>query len=88
MSTFYYMICRDHKERVDACSMSGHNYGVKLADSDKTLMPFIATHHGCDVSIVSEHDDEACDESYKDWTAANYKDMYMNHTDDDVKCQS
>lgn len=77
MSTYYYMVCDKHLERTDACSRTAGGIGQSaLGDSPETLGPFIVTHCGCPVRIVSEHENDSYDERFKDWTAKNVDDMY------------
>ena len=78
MSTDYYLVCDKHLERTDACSRTACCMGQSaLNDSRETLGPFMVTHHGCPIRIVSEHEGDAYDERFKDWTAENVDDMYM-----------
>jgi len=67
VSTYYKLICEDHKERTDAASRTAGGY-CQLANSPATLVPFIIAHHRCRVRIVFEHEDEAYSEDYRDWT--------------------
>lgn len=76
MSTYYYMVCDKPLERTDACSRTFGGIGqAALCDSQKTLGPFIVTHRGCPVRIVSEYEDDSSDERFKDWTAENVEEM-------------
>jgi len=68
MSTYYYLICEDHKEITDAVSRNSGGY-CPLCYSDKTLLPFIIAHHNCTIKIVNEHQEEACSKIYREWTA-------------------
>ncbi len=76
MSTYYFLVCDDHKEITDAASrsMSGPCH---LANSDKTLIPFIITHHGCKVRIVSEHESELDSDEFKEWTPSEIEALYL-----------
>jgi hypothetical protein len=67
VSTYYKLICEDHKERTNAASRTAGGY-CELCDSTKTLVPFIIAHHRCRVRIVFENEDEAYSEDYRDWT--------------------
>jgi len=69
MSTYYFIVCDDHRERTDAASSAAG--GCALADGPHTLIPFIIAHHGCNVRIVSEHDEEGFSDDYEDWTQEN-----------------
>lgn len=72
MSTYYYMVCDKHLERTACCSRTAGGIGQSaLGDSMKTLGPFIVTHCGCPVRIASEHEDDAYNDLFKDWTADN-----------------
>lgn len=73
MSTYYFLICDDHRERTDAASSAAG--GCALADGPHTLIPFIIAHCGCNVRIVSEHDEEGCSDDYEDWTEENVKEQ-------------
>ena len=77
MSTYYFMVCDEHKERTDAASRTAGGY-CPLGDSDVTLIPFIIQHSYCrgKVRIVSEHDDDSCDESFTDWTRETVDKIY------------
>lgn len=80
MSTYYYIVCDKHLERTSACSRTAAGIGQSaLGDSPETLGPFIVTHHRCQVRIVSEHDADAYEERYKDWTAENVDEMYAKN---------
>ena len=77
MSTYYYIVCDKHHERTDACSRTAGGIGQSaLGYSQETLGPFIVTHHGCPVRIVSEHEADSYEEQFKDWTAENVYEMY------------
>ncbi len=75
MSTYYYIICEDCKERTDAASRTVGGY-CHLGYSQYTLLPFIISHSNHSVRIVSEHDDEAYGDEYVSWDDINAKDMY------------
>ncbi len=66
MSTYYYMICDNHKERTDAASRTfgGH---CSLADGSETLLPFIISHSECNVRIASEHNEDSYSDEFRDW---------------------
>jgi len=57
MSTYYYIICKDHRAITEAVSKTPGGHSA-LGESAKTLLPFIVKHTGCDISIISEHDEE------------------------------
>ena len=83
MSTYYYMVCDKHLERTAVCSRTAGGIGWNdLGDSRETLGPFAVTHCGCPVRIVSEHEDDAYDERFKDWTAENVVEMYSEFRDE------
>ena len=72
MSTYYYLVCDKHLERTPACSRSAGGIGnSELGDSQETLKPFITTHAGCPVRIISEHEADANDERFADWSKEN-----------------
>jgi len=75
MSTNYYLICDKHLERTEACIRVAN--GLEQLASGRTLGPFIVTHRGCPIRIVSEHDHEAYDDTFKEWTINNCHDMYI-----------
>ena len=76
MSTCYYMVCDKHLERTAACTRISIGIGQHpLQDSLITLGPFIVSHHGCPVRIVWEHEDDAFNERFTDWTAENVYEM-------------
>ncbi len=75
MSTYYYLICDDHKEITDAASRSASG-PCHLGASNKTLIPFIITHSKCEVRIVNEHEEDAYSEEFKEWTPQNLDDLY------------
>ena len=70
MSTYYKLICHDHKERTDAVSRTAGG-SCFLADGHRTLLPFLIAHCGCNVGIVSEHDEDYYNEDFRDWEEAN-----------------
>ena len=70
MSTYYYMVCDDHKERTWAASRTAGGC-CGLGDSDITLIPFIIAHSECNVRIVSESHDDSYDDTFRDWDAAD-----------------
>lgn len=74
MSTYYFLVCEDHKERCDAASKLASNGVCQLCDSDVTLLPFIVQHSGCNVRIASEHEDDIYE--YLEWTKGNVDDLY------------
>lgn len=74
MSTYYAIICDDHKEITDAASRSAGGIG-HLDNSDTTLLPFIVIHCDCNVRIINEHEREWYDDEYKEWTEDNCKEM-------------
>lgn len=80
MSTYYCVICNQHNERTRACSHSVGGIGP-LADSLYTLGPFIVVHHGCNLNVVSEHEDDYYSESFIDWTEANFKELMKKTRD-------
>lgn len=53
MSTYYYLICNDHKEWTDAVSRTTWGYCF-MGDGQKTLQPFIIAHSHCNIEIVDE----------------------------------
>lgn len=73
MSTYYYMVCDKHREKTDAASHGGCI--GPLCDSPHTLLPFIVTHCGCPVRIISEHSEDAYDSGYTEWTKDNLQAM-------------
>ncbi len=75
MSTYYFMVCKDHKEKCDAASRTAGGY-CDLGDSDKTLVPFIIKHHSCDVKIASEHDNWIYENEWKEWNSENVEKMF------------
>lgn len=81
MSTYYFMVCDKHKERTPAASWTMMGIGCRLGDSDTTLNPFIVAHAGCLVRIVSEHENDAYDESFSDWTEENVMKMALKDRD-------
>ncbi len=74
MSTYYMLICEEHKEKTDALSKGAGGIGA-LCDSNETLLPFLYSHCGCSLKVVSEHHDEAYSEEYKEWTSNNVEEM-------------
>lgn len=77
MSTYYFLVCDKHMERTDACSWTAWGIGKSpMGDSQDTLGPFIVAHHGCNLRCVSEHDYDADNPNYKDWTSANVEEMF------------
>jgi hypothetical protein len=70
MSTYFTLICEDHKEKVDAASRTIGGY-CPLAEGPVCLVPFIIAHAGCHVEIVSEHDERSWSDDYFEWTEAN-----------------
>jgi len=73
MSTYFYVVCHDHKEKCDAASRTAGGGVCHLCDSDHTLLPFLVAHCQCNIRVVSEHteDDEELD--YREWTAETVK---------------
>lgn len=75
MSTYYEIVCHDHKERVDACSRTATGKGNShVGDSLECLGPFLVKHCGCRLECISEYDrrteypdGEMCE--WKMWTA-------------------
>ena len=76
MSTYYFLICDRHREVTDAASDGGGGIG-HLANSPHTLLPFIVSHHGCSLRVISEHDPEVADDfrGYTEWTEENLEAM-------------
>lgn len=68
MSTYYYLICDDHKEQTAAASRTFGGY-CPLVPGEQTLVPFIIAHCGCRVRIISEHHVEPGIEDYREWEA-------------------
>ena len=81
MSTYYFIVCDKHKEITDAASRTAGGY-CPLVDSNVTLVPFIITHHGCPVRIVSEHEDDAYSDDFEEWTKENVDEMYGRSRDE------
>ena len=76
MSVYYYVICKDHKERVDAASYAAGG-PCQLGDSIPCLAPFLIWHAGCNIHCVSEyHEDEAYGDDFLDWEESNYKALF------------
>ena len=73
MSTYYYIVCDDHKERTPAASRTVGGC-CNLADGDATLIPFIITHHGCNVRIINEHEDDSYSKDFGEWGKDNWHD--------------
>lgn len=80
MSTYYSMLCDKHFEKSDAVSWSGSGFG-HLCDSKITLQPFMVTHTGCPLRIVSEHTEDYYDERYEEWNAQNVDEMREKRRD-------
>lgn len=74
MSTYYYMVCDEHKLYCDGASRSAGGVG-HLGSSDELLPRFITEHAGCSVRIASEHDE----------AIFSYEEM-SNHVDICTKC--
>jgi len=73
MSTYYYLVCDDHREMTDAATASG----CPLGRCEQTLRPFIVHHWNCNVRIVHEHqvtdDDDLC--TYTEWTGEHVREF-------------
>ena len=70
MSTYYFIVCDDHKERTDAASRTAGGH-CHLANSSTTLLPFIIAHCGCRVRIVHEHEDDSYGDEFREWEEEN-----------------
>lgn len=68
MSTYFKLVCDKHKERTDCASRTLGGW-CSLADSEITLIPFLIAHCGCNLRCVSEHEDDAYSDSFRDWTS-------------------
>lgn len=67
MSTYYFLVCDDHKEKTDAASRAAGGI-CHYRHSDDTLLPFIVNHSGCNIKIIPEHEeDDEKYEKYKHW---------------------
>jgi hypothetical protein len=82
LSTYYFIVCDDHKERTDAASRSAGGYGA-LVDSPKTLTAFIIAHCGCKIRIVSEYEDAGYSEDFRDWTSETVSEEITRAQEDD-----
>lgn len=51
MSTYYFLVCRDHGEITDAASRTAGGY-CPLVDSNKTLIPYFVSPVGGAPSLV------------------------------------
>ncbi len=69
MSTYYYVLCYDHHERADAVSINASGGAGFLADGDRTLLPFLVAHLSCRLRVVSEDNEAAYGDEFRDWTA-------------------
>lgn len=76
MSIYYFMICKKHMERTDACSSRAGGIGT-LGDSAETLLHFLVAHCGCPVEIISEHHDDSFNDRFADWDAENVEEMRL-----------
>jgi len=76
MSTYYALICEDCKEKVDGASRTAGGYSA-LVEGPACLIPFIITHAGCHVEIISEHDERWCSDDYFEWTKNNVKEAIV-----------
>ena len=70
MSRAYYLICDLHKERTEASRTRKHPWALKHV-CDYTLKPFIVSHVGCVLRVISDQHEEAEDPSFTDWTMDN-----------------
>lgn len=75
MSTYYDIICDKHRERCDAASRGAAGGIGPVADAPTTIWSFLYAHAGCNLRVVSEHEDEYGDPSYQDWTESNYRQL-------------
>lgn len=79
MSTYYFVTCKKHQQRADAASWMSH--GVHhLCDSAETLPAFLVAHRGCELKVVSEHEDAELD-GLESWTEKNLDDMFCKTED-------
>ena len=74
MRTYYYMACDDHMEITDAASDKAEGC-FHMGNSEDTLLPFIIYHAGCKVRIISEHQNESWNFTYREWTTENAEEM-------------
>jgi hypothetical protein len=75
VSTYYYLVCNDCEEYIDAASRAAGG-PCHLANSEWTLPPFIVAHSYHDIEIISEHDARLDHWQYKEWTKNNVDEMY------------
>lgn len=71
MSTYYAVICDQHRESVSAVSWGGG--GVNGMDRENVLPRFLLGHRRCTLRIVDEHQHEYSE--YTSWEAENADDL-------------
>lgn len=74
MSTYYYLVCDEHKEYCDGASKTAGGGACHLCDSQVTLPKFIFVHKSCLLRVASEH--EETHGTYKEWSESNCEKMY------------
>lgn len=80
MSTYYFLVCDRHEEYTDAASRTAGGGICHLANSTDTLLPFLVSHCGCNLRVISEYhkDREKIMTEYTEWTEDNIYKWWHN----------